>query len=287
MSLAGRVTVSVLTHDRAAELSRTLERLIPAAEDAPILVVDNGSTDATPEVLARFSPRVTAIRLDENHGAAGRNTGVLAAQTPHVALADDDTWWAPGALATASRALDEHPDVAILTARVLVGDSGALDPTCVEMQNSPLAGRADLPGPPILGFLAGASMVRRSAFLAAGGFDPRFFLGGEERLLAVDLARAGWSMAYLPEAVVHHHPSPSRDPEARRALLARNALWFAWLRRPVPSALRTTAALLSRAARERPVRRGVLRATLGLPWIVRERREIPPEIERALRLLHV
>ena len=82
---------------------------------------------------------------------------------------------------------------------------------------------------------AGASMVRRSAFLTGGGFEARFFLGGEEELLAADLAARGHWLCYVPDLVVHHHPSPLRDGQGRRLTAARNALWFTWLRRPWPT----------------------------------------------------
>ena len=68
-----------------------------------------------------------------------------------------------------------------------------------------------MPEPLVLGFLAGASVVRRHAVLDVGGFEPRFFLGGEEQLLAIDLRAAGWCLAYVDDVVVHHHPSPRRD----------------------------------------------------------------------------
>lgn len=278
-------TVSVLTHDRAPELAVTLPHLLAACGDAPVLVVDNGSTDATPELLRTFAPRVRHVRLAENHGAAGRNVGVLLATTPYVALCDDDTWWAPGSLALAAAALDEDAGLAAVTARVLVGPAEREDPTCERMARSPLSRAPDRPGSPILGFLAGASMVRRSAFLQVGGFEPRFFLGEEERLLAVDLAARGWSMAYLGEAVVFHHPSRARDAAGRRVLSARNALWFTWLRRPFVAALRETARLLRRAPRDRAVFRGALAALAGIPWVARSRRVVPAEVERDLRLV--
>lgn len=62
--------------------------------------------------------------------------------------------------------------------------------------------------------------------------------GGEERLLALDLARAGWGLAYAEDVVAHHHPSPWRQPELRRRRMVRNDLWTAWARcRPRSSAI--------------------------------------------------
>src|SRR5262249_12026767 len=139
--------------------------------------------------------------------------------------------------------LAAYPRVAILTGRVLVGPEEREDATCRLMAASPLVYPSQLPGPVLLGFLAGASLVRRSAFLEVGGFDPRFFLGGEESLVAFDLATAGWVIIYVDSITIHHHPSAQRDVVAPQRLLHRNALWLAWLRRPFPSALSQTARL--------------------------------------------
>lgn len=281
------VAVVVLTHNRLAEVAGTVARMRALPERPRLVVVDNASTDGTAPALERLFPDVTVVALPRNLGAAGRNEGVRRAEAPYVALCDDDTWWAPGSLAHAARLLDEHPRLGLVTGRVLVGDGGQVDPTCVEMAASPLAAHGALPGTPVLGFLAASTVVRRSAFLEVGGFEPRFFLGGEERLLAIDLAAAGWRLAYVDEIVVHHHPSKTRDARSRRQLVARNDLWCAWLRRPVPSALRETARILRRALDDPGTALGAAAALAGLPWVLRHRRAAPPDVEQALRLLEV
>src|SRR5581483_146240 len=140
-------------------------------------------------------------------------------------------------------------------------------------------------GRPILGFLCAASMVRRAAFLAAGGFEPRFFLGGEEELLALDLAAAGWALAYIDDIVVHHHPSPRRDAGRRAHLLLRNALWCAWMRRRLPDAIRRSRAVLERTESRRERAAALLAAVAGIPWVLRGRRAVPAYIEDSLRKL--
>jgi GT2 family glycosyltransferase len=67
----------------------------------------------------------------------------------------------------------------------------------------------------LLSVLAGASMVRREAFVQVGGFEPRLLLGGEEELLSADFAAAGWALRYLSDLLVDHAPSPARDPHHR------------------------------------------------------------------------
>jgi N-acetylglucosaminyl-diphospho-decaprenol L-rhamnosyltransferase len=280
-----RVGIVVLTHNRFDELSRTLERLLALPERPPIIVVDNASDDGTPVRLRSRFPEVAVAALSVNSGAAGRNAGVALLDTPYVAFCDDDTWWAPGALARAAALLDAHPTLALITGKVLVGPEQHEDPTCAVMAASPLRQAPGLPGRPVLGFLAGASVVRHAAFLAAGGFEPRLFLGAEERLLAIDLAAAGWALAYVEDVVAHHHPSPHRDPRARRRLLLRNELWCAWLRRPAASALRETGRALVAVAREPGLARGLIDALGGARWALGRRRVVPVGVELALRRL--
>ena len=283
--IGDRVTVVVLTFNRCREVLRTLAALERAVDDARIVVVDNASSDGTADAIASRHPAVHLVRLAGNLGAAARNEGARAATTSYVAFCDDDTWWLPGALATAAAALDAHPRLAAVTARVVVGAARREDPTNARMAASPLSNSLGVDGAEILGLLGGACMVRRDAFLAAGGYHRRFFLGGEERLLAVDLAAAGWRMAYLPAAVVCHEPSVLRDLAARRRLDARNALWFAWMRRPPRIAAKATLAWWKHAREGTTRLSDVLDALSGLGFVVRERRLLPPDVERALRTI--
>ncbi len=280
-----RVTVVMITHNRRDEVLRTLGHMARLPERPAVIVVDNGSSDGTATAVAAAFPSATVLDAGGNLGAAGRTLGVRRAATPYVALCDDDTHWAPGSLSRAADLFDAHPRLALVTARVLVGADGREDPTCFLMEHSPLPAEPGMPGRPLLGFLAGASVVRRSAFLEAGGFEPRFFIGGEEELLAADLAARGWWLCYVPELLVRHYPSPVRDGNGRRWVQTRNALWFAWLRRPLASAVRRTVRLARAGRWDRAALRGFGAAVAGLPWVLRRRRVLPSAVERGLRLL--
>ncbi|WP_338340660.1 glycosyltransferase family 2 protein [Burkholderia vietnamiensis] len=276
-----RVTAVVLTYRRADELARTLARLTALPDRPTIVVVDNGSDNATAALVRERFAHVTLVHAPGNVGASGRNLGVAVARTRHVAFCDDDTWWAPGSIAEAANLLDAYPHVAAVTARVLVGAEEREDPTCALMADSPLDASVALPGRPILGLLAGATAFRRDAYLRAGGYHPRYFLGGEEALLALDLYRAGAWLVYAPQLTVHHYPSTQRDARARRSVSTRNDVWTAWLRWPAGAAFAHTVRMLPRLRRER----GILPALAGLPWLLRERRAIPPHVERMRRRL--
>lgn len=279
-----RVTVVVITRNRRPELVRTLQRMTALPERPPVIVVDNASADGSAQAAAAF-PGVTVIAAARNLGAAGRNLAVQRTSTPYVAFCDDDTWWEPGALDRAADLLDACPRLASVTGRILVEPGGTEDPITPELRHSPVPGPPWLPGPALLSILAGASMLRAAAFAEAGGFSPRLWLGGEEELLSLDLAAAGWWMCWAEDVIVHHSASAVRDPRQRRILGIRNTLWTAWLRGPPGGALRRTAAVLRSVPKDRASAAAVARAAAGLPWVLRDRRVIPPRVEAGLRLL--
>jgi GT2 family glycosyltransferase len=277
------VTVVVATRDRGPSLLRTLERLRALPGRPPVVVVDNGSRDGTPAAVAAAAPWARVIALGRNAGAAARTAGARVAGTPFVAFADDDSWWEPGALGAAVAAMRARPRLALVAGHVVVGPERRDDPVSLEMARGAPAGGAPAP---VLGFLACAAVVRREPFLAVGGFEERFGIGGEEELLAIDLAAAGWELVYLPGAVAVHHPAPrGGDGSARRRVQARNAVWCAWLRRPVASALAVTAAHLRRGARDRAVMAGLADAVRGGAWVPARRRVVPAGLEERLRAL--
>jgi GT2 family glycosyltransferase len=270
-------TVVVATRNRWPDLNVTLPR-----HRGPVIVVDNGSTDGTPQLVRRHFPHVDVVELASNHGATARNIGVERAQTPLVAFADDDSWWATGALALAAAAFDQSPRLALLAARMLVGPEMKLDPICEMMAEARLGHSPDLPGPSILGFLACGAVVRREPFLAAGGFDDIVFFMGEEERVALDLAALGWGLAYVDRVVAHHHPSRARNQLDREVRAARNRLLTATLRRPWPTVL-TIAAHELRTGR---VGRAAMREAIPLvPSALRQRRRLPRQVEAARRLL--
>ena len=280
-----RCTVVVITRDRRGSLLDVLGRLRALPGPPPIIVVDNASSDGTADAVAERFPEVGLLRAARNLGAVGRNVAVDHVRTPYVAFCDDDTWWEPEALGRAAALLDAHPRLAVVTGRVLVEPGGREDPIVPELRDSPVPGPGWLPGPALGSFLAGASMLRAEAFREAGGFSPRLWLGGEEELLSADLMTLGWYLCYAGDVVVHHAPSGLREAHRRRRDGIRNTLWTTWLRRPLPSALRRTGGTLRGLPRDRVTAAALLQAAGGIPWVLRERRPVPPGVEARLRTL--
>ncbi|RCG26039.1 glycosyltransferase [Streptomyces diacarni] len=280
--LRGQLGVVIATRDRRATLAHTLERLRALPETPRILVVDNASADGTADMVARSFPGVEVLRLTVNRGALARNEGVRALHTPYVAFSDDDSWWEPGALAAAVDLLAARPATGLLAAGITVGPEGAPDPLNTVLAASPLGEGSAPRSRRVLGFLGCAAVVRRQAYLDVGGYHPLLFFGAEETLLAYDLAAAGWEVLHCPDVVARHSPADAPRP-GRQALVRRNELLIAWMRRPLPVAFRRTAALCGEAVHDAQARR-VARALLPrLPAALRLRRPLPRAVEEAAR----
>jgi len=283
---SAEVTVVVVTRDRKDAAVATVESLLALPERPPVICVDNASSDGTAAAVRAACPRAQVVSAPRNLGAVGRNAGVRRARTPYVAFADDDSLWRPGAIAAAARHFAAAPRLGLLAARILVGPDHRLDPTSAAMATSPLPRARDLPGPAVLGFLACGAIVRRRAFLAAGGFSPVLFFLGEEEQLALDLAIDGWGLAYADDVVAEHHPgSIARPTEQRRRLHQRNDLLTACLRRP-RSVVARRVLDLAVAGRTDPAARGaLLDAARRLPDVVAQRRRVPAWLDDQLRAL--
>lgn len=280
------ISIVIVTRNRVEALIQTLNTLLQLPEQPPIFVVDNQSTDDTVVRVRRLFPEVTLLALPENCGAAARNRGVAATQTPFVAFCDDDSYWAPRALTKAVAYFEAYPRVALLAGKVLVGPEHTLDPVCEALASSPLAPLVRMPGPAILGFLACGAIIRKTAFEAVGGFEQCFGIGGEEELLAVDLVTKGWGLTYVDDLIGYHFPAESRNPDRRMQVQTRNTLWFYSLRRPWPRVAGQWLRTGLHAVADANARKGWLEAFKGIPEIWAQRRVVPSGIEEQIRLLN-
>jgi GT2 family glycosyltransferase len=281
---AARTTVVIATRNRADELARTLLKLATSRPVPPVIVVDNASTDETASVARSAGAQL--VTLPTNRGAAARNVGVAEADTPYVAFADDDSWWAPDALTRAETLLDDHPRLGLVAARTVVGEAQRDDPTNGLMAHSPLGTDPQLPGPSVLGFLACAAVLRTSAYRQVGGFSELLRFVAEEKLLAYDLAAHGWALCYCPSVVAHHHPSPRRGSAlARRRLEQRNNALIGWLRRPWRIAVTDTAQLTGAVLTDPGAAPTLAALVRRIPTALRTRRPLPDAVERDIRLL--
>ena len=217
------VTVVIPNWNGRRWLPGCLESL--AGQDLPareVIVVDNGSTDGSPDYLRAEHPEVRLLDLRSNTGFAhAANRGLAIADTELVALINTDVMLAADWLQRLSGALLADPQAAAVACKMLslddprrVYDAGDIlrrDGACEQrgrfMRDD---GRWDTPGE-VFGACAGAALYRRSAVLAVGGFDDRYFAYLEDVDLALQLRLAGWRCRYEPAVALHAGEGSSRE----------------------------------------------------------------------------
>lgn len=217
------VSLVICTRDRAPQLARALKSLEAIRFDRPweLVLVDNGSSDGTPDLLAEFSRRfaVTArvVREEQRGLARARNRGLALASGELVAFTDDDCYPAPDFLARIYECFAESSTLGFLGGRIL-----RHDPDDLPMTILPASERRDFPPPSFVrpGAVQGANMAfRRRALLEVGGFDIRLGAGTafacEDIDVVARLSAAGWPGAYDPRPLVYHHHGRKTRAELR------------------------------------------------------------------------
>jgi glycosyltransferase involved in cell wall biosynthesis len=109
------VLIDTYNHERFVEQAvvSVLEQDFPDAE-REIIVVDDGSTDGTPEIVKKFEPRVRLLRKENGGQASAFNAGIPECKGEIVSFLDGDDWWAPGKLQAVADALASEPSIGLV-----------------------------------------------------------------------------------------------------------------------------------------------------------------------------
>ena len=250
MSRPRKVTVAVLSWNGRHHLETCLPAL--AAQESPgagisweVLVLDNGSTDGTAEWLRQAHPKVRLIASPVNLGfCAGCNRLVAAAEGDAVALLNNDTRPERGWLAALVAALDAAPpDVAAVSGKIVDWAGDRLDfargvmtfdghAIQLDFRRPLCTARVPAAGEELPFACGGNLLIRKSSFLAAGGFDESYFAYLEDVDLGWRLWAGGERVTFAPEAVVHHRSGATSELLGlfnRGFLFERNAFLTAYV----------------------------------------------------------
>jgi len=236
--VASSVAVVIPSWNGAALLPACLEALRAQTHAArEIVVVDNGSSDASLAVLARF-PEARVLRFGRNRGfGAATNAGIRATASRYVATLNNDAVPAPGWLAALVAAADADPTIGMCASQmVLAARPDRLDSCGIALDRvgiawdllggQPVGADARLAEP--FGPCAGAALYRRRMLDEIGLFDERFFAYLEDVDLAWRARRGGWRCRYVRAArVLHQHSATGREGSPwKHYLLGRNKVWL-------------------------------------------------------------
>lgn len=240
------VSVIVVNFNRVSLLRNCLTSL--AGQQVPgleTIVVDNGSSDGSAEMVEREFPGVKLLRSEQNLGfCAGNNLGIRVAAGKYVALLNNDAVAEPGWLWYLMREMDSDSRVGMVASKILVaGREGILDKVghgiYWDGQNRGKgSGERDLgqydQQREILWPDGCAALYRKEMLDQIGGFDEDFFAYADDAELGMRGRLAGWTARYAPEAVVYHQRGATLGKwnMQRIRLIERNRVWLAVLHFP-------------------------------------------------------
>jgi GT2 family glycosyltransferase len=228
--------VIIVTWNRLELLRACLQSLTGQNLNQPfeVVVVDNGSTDGSPEMVLREYGKSTNLRIQliqnsENRGfCAANNQGFAATQAEFVALLNNDAEAKPDWLGNLAAAFHLRPEVGMAASKILVHE----DPRRIDK-----AGHLIYPDGQNRGRGSGeldegqydrveevlwpdgcAAMYRRAMLDEIGGFDEDFFAYADDAELGLRARIAGWKCLYIPDAVVRHHRGATLGLRSSRRL---------------------------------------------------------------------
>jgi GT2 family glycosyltransferase len=231
-----------------------IERCLGSVHDREVIVVDNGSTDGTLDLVRVQFPHVRVIEQENRGMGGGNNTGMRAADGRYFFLLNSDAWVVDDGLDKLVAFADAHPEAAVVGPRLSNVD-GSLqrsvrgEPTLWRLATEylfirKLAPRSRRLNPLYAGgfdheevveadWLFGpALLVRREAADAVGLFDEDFFMFSEEVDWMTRFRRAGWKVLFFPGAEVVHVGGASHGGSLYVENLRGHLRWFAKHRGP-------------------------------------------------------
>ncbi|MFN4243750.1 MAG: glycosyltransferase family 2 protein [Tepidisphaerales bacterium] len=274
------VTVVITTKNRIDCLPRAVESALAQHGNVEVLVIDDGSTDGTAEVIRQRFPAARVVRDDVSRGLiVQRNRAARLARGRILLSIDDDAVLTTPDLAGQVVACFDHPRIGLLAIPVWHVHSF---PDVHHRPPSP-DGRWITDN-----FVGTAYAVRRDVFLSLGGFRELFFHQGEERDFALRLLAAGYVIRLAPTDRIDHFESPRRSFTRMDRYGRRNEVLYAAFNLPL-STLPAALARFTLAGLRRGVRVGrPWNMVVGLAWgyvdAVRYRRQRRPVSKDVWRL---
>jgi len=221
------LSIIIVSYNTREDLERCLSSLAtaPPSTTHEVVVVDNASTDGSPEAVSAGHPEVRLLALERNVGfGPANNAGIRATSAPLLLLLNSDTTVPAGAIDRLVADLRAHPEVAIVGPRLVDADGRP------EISFGAMMGPASDARQKLLGrlyargwaaavrrverlartahypdWISGACMLARRADLEAVGlFDERFFLYTEDVDLCAGVRARGRRVRFTPEAEVTH-----------------------------------------------------------------------------------
>jgi glycosyltransferase involved in cell wall biosynthesis len=215
------VSAVIPVRNGAATIVAAVDSALGQEFDRPfeVVVVNDGSTDETRDVLARYRDRIKLIDLPGRGVAAARNAGILAAQGEYIAFLDADDTWLPHKLARMIAAMDGAPDCVLAFSDLIIVDAAGREirPSFVTARHARAPSLSDLLTE-WWQIFPSATIVQRSTLARIGGFCERFGVGySAEDVHCWIMAREFGPFRYVSEPLTRYRMPDTYERLHKRA----------------------------------------------------------------------
>ncbi len=242
-----KVTIVIPNYNGKAFMKDCMEALEgQSCRDLEVILVDNGSSDGSVELVKEQYPQVKRIVLDQNYGfSRAVNEGIRAARTPYVILLNNDTKVRPGYVEALVKAMDSHPKAFSASPKMiqmyhpeLIDDAGDQYTVLGWAFQRGVAHSVERYTKParVFSACAGAAIYRREVFEKIGYFDELHFAYLEDLDVGYRARIHGWQNLYAPDAQVEHvgsGTSGSKYNAFKVRLAARNSIYLNYKNMPL------------------------------------------------------
>lgn len=232
-----RVSVIILSYNRKRHLIDAIESIrAQTYKNYEIIVVDNNSTDGSPDEIERKFPEVRLIRMPYNTGIpGGRNIGIVNSKGDILFFLDDDGILEKDGLKKLVDIFDITPEIGIISCKVVNYFSGAIDHWPHPKPQSKYHDKEFLS----TYFNGGAAAIRREVFQQTGLFLSEFFYSAEEIELSLRLLKkTSYKILYSPSIIMKHKVRVEKKAGRNTLFYSlRNRLCLIWMFFPLSMAL--------------------------------------------------
>ena len=222
-------TILITTKNRREDLRAAVDSATKQRGTIEVLVVDDGSTDGTAEMLRTEFPNVKCYRSEISEGyIAQRNRGAMMASSPVVFSIDDDAvFTSPDTVYQSLKLFDDKRIGALALPYIDVNRNGAIRQAPLPEHEAYLTSS----------YVGTAHALKRELFLRLGGYRTLFVHQGEEMDYCLRMLNAGYVVRIGNTEPIHHFESPKRDLTRQSFYSARNSVLHAWLNIPMPECI--------------------------------------------------
>ncbi|MEO5358097.1 MAG: glycosyltransferase family 2 protein [Nitrospirae bacterium YQR-1] len=283
------VSAVMVSYNRKEDVREGLLRLLnqkyPALE---IIVVENGSTDGTAEMVQREFRTVRLINLQENTGVSAYNVGFKHSAGKYILILDDDSFPEEGAIEKMVEKFEQDPllGVAAFDVRDYYNyreTTGKVDDKTEKEET--------LSNNYIMSFNGAGAGLRKEIIDAIGGYPEEFFLYFNETDLALRVWNLGFKVKFFPDLVSYHKNSPSNRESTRAPFYyTRNLFWVLWKNYPQTLMWKNTFKLIYHCLYY-SIEQGTgvylksfVDAVGGLRYILKKRMPVKKEVAKNMRI---